>query len=1148
MDLLSFIRQLLPPHHRKPVIVALLRWLFGPAERLFRDVESLLNRFVGLAQANGQMKSLEYALNVAAGFPSGDGPIYLLNGNGRFDFQVVIPTGVPADIMSALVVTLERYRLKSKRYRIVTEDGVAWGDNPGENPDTTTLRFQSGYPSYDEVSEQIQIAVEPPGTYYVRIYKDGVDQIPPGDITFGSSTVFTWPGAGNVVQPGLYRVLVFTPGVMSADRTISAGGRACDLAWDDDSTATTKPALQLVYLTNAFGGGGIYRVEGRVKSAYANIFPLSIEVRQGTGTPVLKGLVDAKDFSFETTFLDGTYQMRVTDKAGCKTLWKTFTALVPGACDLSFAVTPSVERVNNQYRVSAQVSSARSNLTPYTITLKRGTTEIASASTSTNPMVLLLPVGTASGAVTLTVVDAHGCQAQAGLTLPDVTATTAGLRVGYRRDGNTRSLEVLAKVPDAGAYVVAITPLSGQLGTNLTNARPMVVENNSRYGVPYNRQYLYTPGFVGGIDVPHGRWRISVYKGNDAPTVVEVELTGQNSEGDLTPTINPDTTTPTTPTNPTTPTTPSSDKFFGFDFQPIAASPQPPVIATTYPWGATRIARTETGRIRVDRDLSAGGAITGVYELLNGVWTPNRVNSHDKGRQIVLGFWSGPKPFNPEPTSLYEKPGDGHDFSRGSWNPNEAGNWVNEGSPILAYGYDPVTQTHYIKSKAINFMTKVYVTGLVIERWQRAVGENVVRTWFRVRWDRANEPNPVLLRWEAMGLEMPTLYANLATVHKGVYAGANGQLVYSDQRAGRNLTSATCTSEPWMGAVDDQDRGIGITGPDQWFPQVDLHGSEGSSYAQASETSGISLYLTNVLDYNMNGTGSMHFMFDVVVGTVAEIRQAAKLHPASNPANNAPDYDFRGGRHHGCRAFNGYVSDEGTGSALVVDLQKNNVEIKGPNTLFRAQDVPILYLKIKNESSTNRLKLGWRRPGQNDGMVAPEVDVDVPRDGEYHTRALALSSNPDWSGNISVLKIRLDIDNENNVQGQGLRLSLAYWGKTNPDSLPPTTDNIPEDPSNYVVIGMESDDPDVLDLEAYDIDGEYYSMRNKRNPTGAYPNMRYLKDTRGPFVPTLNGRYLIGYPYVIQWWAQEVWRAGDPAGDTVRHAQQVFGIRKPITS
>lgn len=498
------------------------------------------------------------------------------------------------------------------------------------------------------------------------------------------------------------------------------------------------------------------------------------------------------------------------------------------------------------------------------------------------------------------------------------------------------------------------------------------------------------------------------------------------------------------PTSTTFAPSTGSDKFFGFNFQPIANSTQPGASATTYLGNSLRIVRTETARIRVDRSLDVGGAITGIYEKVNGNWTPNYVNNHDKGRQVVLGFWSGPYPFNPvqivNGSNLFRKPGDDHPFSRMQWNPNEAGNWTGQGGTITHYGYEASTQTHYIRSRMINFPTENYETGLYVERWQRPVGENIVRNWFKVTWNRADEPVPYLNRWPADGTgEMPTIYGNMAAAYQGVYAGANGTIVRRDMRNNTNVYAATRTSEPWMGFVNGSDRGVGFTGPDIWYPQIDVHGDEeGAQYNSATETSGLAMYMTNLIARNMNSTGSLLYMYDVVVGTVDDFRSAAQLHPASNPANNVPNWNFANGSWNGFRAFNGLLSEEGTGNALVVDLLRNNANIVCPTTLFQAADLPTLYVRVKNELDADGLTLTWGKPGQNDGQTGgQEVNFTCPRNGQFNTIAIPLTGVTNWNGQISTISIkRARIGEENtetNVEGLGRKLSFTYIGKNNPN-------------------------------------------------------------------------------------------------------------------
>lgn len=467
----------------------------------------------------------------------------------------------------------------------------------------------------------------------------------------------------------------------------------------------------------------------------------------------------------------------------------------------------------------------------------------------------------------------------------------------------------------------------------------------------------------------------------------------------------------------------SGDKFFGFTFQPLPETARP----------ANGEVTVSNGRIKVIRHLDYGGAITHVSE--NG--GANYVNNFDKGRQIPVTIYSGPHPFHPQPTSTFYKPQPPHDFYNFGYNPIEAGNWINQGSPVTNYGYDASTQTHYIRCRGRNFPTANFLTGTYFEKWMRPVAPNIVRNWYKITWDRANDDVPVLERYPAEPNEEPILYGNLAACYKTAFAGANNSLVIRDLRTYGYYT-ATLASEPWFGAFRDEGstlRGIGITGPAVWNIQSELHYNY--SPGSVGEFSGDALYVANLTPKNHNPNGVMYLMFDVVVGTVDEVRAAAQLHPSANPANNAPDYAFTGATFHGFRAFNGLINSPGSG-ALVVDLLRNNVNVLCSATLFRASDVPTLYVRVKNELDADGLVLKWGKPGQNDTQASgQEVTFTCPRNGQYNTIAIPLTNVANWNGLISTISIgRARIGQENtetNVEGLGRKLSFSYIGKNNPN-------------------------------------------------------------------------------------------------------------------
>lgn len=480
-------------------------------------------------------------------------------------------------------------------------------------------------------------------------------------------------------------------------------------------------------------------------------------------------------------------------------------------------------------------------------------------------------------------------------------------------------------------------------------------------------------------------------------------------------------------------TTPTGNDFFGFTFTPI--------LSGTAPSDGKIV--LQNSRIKVIRDLAYGGGITHVSE--NGGL--NMVNNFDHGRQLEIALHSGPKPYDPTPAS-YPKPAPPHPFYQFGYNPNTVGDYDGVLSPVVAYGFDSATGTHYIKTRARNFPTKNYLTGVYFERWMRLVGTNVVRNWYKITVDRSQDAEPVrnpdnsLKKFPASAQEFPILYGNDAILNRTIYPGASKavQIVDHGTTTSVNDYGNIPTSECWVGALNSASgRGMAMVGPDIWEAngRVDEASGAGGEYGIRS------IYTAGGKLLNLDPVGVIYTCFDVVVGTPTDFSAAAAAHRRNTYANNVPDYRFDSKRHD-FASLNALLSDDNTGGELLVTIQKNNVQIETPARTFNAADMPVLYIRMRNDSDSNNLLLGWIKPGQTDGdrFVGGEqrTAFTCPRDGAYHTIAITMTGKYRWTDQISKLMISYGVDtapdpdlpNENEVTGSKF-WRLKYFGKNNPD-------------------------------------------------------------------------------------------------------------------
>lgn len=162
-DLLSFIRQLLPPPLRLPVSLGLVRVLYSPVMALFDAVQQANSDTVSTASSTGQVAVLEDLLNQAT-FGSGVGAVYILDGDGvNYDFQVVTPAGLPLDTLNRMNDILTTHHLLGKRF--VVQNQVAYiQDRPVVGQ---SVSWVTGYP-YRE-GNKLHFAVNERGSFRVKI-------------------------------------------------------------------------------------------------------------------------------------------------------------------------------------------------------------------------------------------------------------------------------------------------------------------------------------------------------------------------------------------------------------------------------------------------------------------------------------------------------------------------------------------------------------------------------------------------------------------------------------------------------------------------------------------------------------------------------------------------------------------------------------------------------------------------------------------------------------------------------------------------------------------------------------------------------------------------------------------------------------------
>ena len=226
-DLISYIRQNLPPHLRTALNVGLINVLYAPMASLLLAIAQTRSRMLYDARANGQVAVLEELCNSAV-FGDAIGTIYLLDSNAStVDFQVVIPGGMPEAQKSVLRGILDTNKQAGKRYEFVED--LTWTVPPvvNPNPQPDGLAFEPGYPFLND-QQQFVIAINKTGTYEITYKEDGTDVYGPSLLV-----AFTAGQGMALYAPSPTATYAFTMGYLSASlsRSVATVGTIARVAF-----------------------------------------------------------------------------------------------------------------------------------------------------------------------------------------------------------------------------------------------------------------------------------------------------------------------------------------------------------------------------------------------------------------------------------------------------------------------------------------------------------------------------------------------------------------------------------------------------------------------------------------------------------------------------------------------------------------------------------------------------------------------------------------------------------------------------------------------------------------------------------------------------------------------------------------------------
>jgi hypothetical protein len=143
------------------------------------------------------------------------------------------------------------------------------------------------------------------------------------------------------------------------------------------------------------------------------------------------------------------------------------------------------------------------------------------------------------------------------------------------------------------------------------------------------------------------------------------------------------------------------------------------------------------------------------------------------------------------------------------------------------------------------------------------------------------------------------------------------------------------------------------------------------------------------------------YEYTLIVGTLDEIRQFVYKEHSRLPL---PDYRFEKDRQHWV-----YRSAVDTGwpiqGHLHIKLEENNPQIIGPQTFWKASDVPTMYIHAACKTNQTDARLLWKTFARPNFSSQRSVAFTLKPDESYHTYKIDLSNCPDYKGNITAIRL-----------------------------------------------------------------------------------------------------------------------------------------------
>jgi len=441
------------------------------------------------------------------------------------------------------------------------------------------------------------------------------------------------------------------------------------------------------------------------------------------------------------------------------------------------------------------------------------------------------------------------------------------------------------------------------------------------------------------------------------------------------------------------------------------------VVSGRQSYDAAKLEFIDNGTIKLGVSPDLGGAIT--YLSASGS-DKNIINNYDWGRQIQMSFFAYPAPYEEKgqkPKAHWKHIG---------WNPIQAGDDYGNGSKVTEFKKTDTTIT--VTCIPMQWPLNNVPGECTYESRIELVGSTV-----KVH-GRLNNARSDKTKYPGKHQELPAVYTNgeyyRLMTYKGDKPFTGDTLDRIPKKTGRGFPwSYWLATENWAALVNDNDWGLGIYKPDNFFFIGGFAGKEGRGGTHDSPTGYIAPLHTEILDHNI----TYEYDYTLILGNLADIRSYAV---ARGRVGKLPDWRFEKDRqhwHYGTTAESGENAPTDGGwpikGYIQIDLSKDGATAISPPTLWKAGDAPFVHITAAFQTAQKRATVAW----SNHTTDAPSatfdaeksVEFDIIGDGEFRTYTVNLAGTPTYKGPMSYLMLNPVPKGE---QGAWVKLERVRFG------------------------------------------------------------------------------------------------------------------------